>query len=72
MNIIHIQGVGDVPAVMAKELRPKDRIILDGGYRYTVVLVEESMGYVSIGARDHAGHLHVIRRRPEKWVGLAV
>ena len=72
MNIVFILGVGPVPAVRAHELRPKDRIVLDGGHRYTVVLVERSGRWVSVGLRDHAGRLSVMRKREDAQVGLAV
>lgn len=72
MNIIFVQGVGNVPAVKACELRAGDRIVLDGAVLYTVRLVERSKGWVSIGLRDHAGRLHVMRCREEHFVGLAV
>ena len=66
---IHLQGIGNAPAIQASELREGDRIMWNHGYTYTVVsIVDVSAKFIAITERAADGREYTRRLRKDRLV----
>lgn len=66
---IHLQGIGNAPAIQASELRAGDRIMWNYGITYTVVSVEDaSAKFIWLTERAEDGKEYTRKLRKDRAV----
>ncbi len=66
---IHLQGIGNAPAIQASELHAGDRIMWNFGYIYTVVSVEDaSAKFIWLTERAEDGKEYTRKLRKDRAV----
>ena len=66
---IHLQGIGNAPAIQASDLRAGDRIMWNYGYTYTVVSITDvSAKFIGITERATDGREYARKLRKDRLV----
>jgi hypothetical protein len=66
---VHLQGLGMVPALPARELRVGDRRLFNYGYVYDIVDVETGPKWIVFELRDPAtGKSHTCKHKPDTLI----
>jgi hypothetical protein len=68
---VHLQGLGMVPALPARELRVGDRRLYNYGSAYEIVSIDVGPKWVVVGSRDPAtGQIHTRKHKPDTLIPL--